>query len=359
MGANLQAHPLSGRVQQRFSPVRPRFRSTENLMRKRFLGGLIPAFVLAALPAVSSAGVFVGVSVNIAPPALPVYVQPPCPEPGYIWTPGYWAWNDGGYYWVPGTWVLPPQVGFLWTPGYWGWEGGAYLWHAGYWGSHVGFYGRVDYGYGYDGAGFVGGYWRGSRFYYNRAVVHVGPSFVHNEYYHPVAYHSTYRHVSFNGGPGGVRARPSHQQMVAEHEHHVAFTSVQQRQQRMAFADHSLRADYNHGRPPVAATVRPAEFHGNGAFAARAAGGPVHFAAHNAAPEHRGAPMRSDRPSWANGQNHGSRLQAQHFESHPQAQHFESRPQPQHFDSRPQAGHFEPHGSRPVARPEARPQPEF
>jgi hypothetical protein len=313
-------------------------------MRKRFLGGLIPAFVLAALPAISSAGVFVGVSVNIAPPALPEYVQPPCPEPGYMWTPGYWAWNDGGYYWVPGTWVLPPLVGLLWTPGYWGWGDGAYLWHAGYWGRHVGFYGGVHYGYGYDGAGFVGGYWRGSQFYYNRAVVHVGPTFVRDVYYHPAVYHRTYEHVSFNGGPGGVRARASHQQMAAEHEHHVAFTSVQQRQQRMAFADHSLRADYNHGRPPVAATARPAEFHGNGAFAARAAGRPMHSAS-----------MRSDRPSWANGQNRGTRPM-QHNAEHGRPG-FE-RPQQQHFESHRQAGHFEAPGSRPLARPEARPRPE-
>jgi len=338
-------------------------------MRKRFLGGLIPAFVLAALPAVSSAGVFVGVSVNIAPPALPVYVQPPCPEPGYIWTPGYWAWNDGGYYWVPGTWVLPPQVGFLWTPGYWGWEGGAYLWHAGYWGPHVGFYGGVNYGFGYDGAGFVGGYWRGRVFYYNRAVAHVGPTFVHNVYYHPVVYHTRYEHVSFNGGPGGVRARASHEQMLAAREHHFAFTSVQQRQQRMAFADHSLRADYNHGRPPVAATARATVFHGNGAFAARAAGGPMHFtAAHDAGAAHHAAPMRSDRPAWANGQGHGYRP-ASHPMTHgtperaqprfdrPQAR-FE-RPQQQHFESHSQASNFEAHGARPSARPEARPQPQF
>ena len=46
----------------------------------------------------------IGVSVTIAPPELPVYEQPLCPGDGYIWTPGYWAW-DGEYYWVPGTWV--------------------------------------------------------------------------------------------------------------------------------------------------------------------------------------------------------------------------------------------------------------
>ena len=51
----------------------------------------------------------VGVSISIAPPVLPVYEQPLCPGPGYIWTPGYWAYGEDDYYWVPGTWVLPPD----------------------------------------------------------------------------------------------------------------------------------------------------------------------------------------------------------------------------------------------------------
>jgi hypothetical protein len=29
-------------------------------------------------------------SINIAPPPLPVYEQPPVPTEGYLWTPGYW-----------------------------------------------------------------------------------------------------------------------------------------------------------------------------------------------------------------------------------------------------------------------------
>jgi hypothetical protein len=316
-------------------------------MRYRFLHGLMPALAMAALmalPAVASAGVFVGVSVNIAPPPLPVYVQPPCPEAGYLWVPGYWAWDDGAYYWVPGTWILPPRVGLLWTPGYWGWDGGVYLWHAGYWGPHVGFYGGVNYGFGYDGVGFVGGYWRGSRFFYNRAVVRVGPRFGGNLYYHHVVYHAAYRHVSFNGGPGGVVARPTRVEMVARHEHHIAFTSVQQRQQRMAFADRSLRADYNHGRPPIAATARPAVFHGSGTFAARAAGGPVHLSS-----AHGAAQMRSDRPSWAAGQPH-ARTQ-ERFQSRPQG-NFQAHSFQEH--SRPQSN-----GYRPMQRPQARPQTQF
>ena len=90
------------------------------------------------------------------PPELPVYEQPPIPAPGYVWTPGYWGIGPLGYYWVPGTWVLPPSVGLLWTPGYWGWRDGIYVWNAGYWGPHVGFYGGVNYGFGYGGVGYEG-----------------------------------------------------------------------------------------------------------------------------------------------------------------------------------------------------------
>src|ERR1700680_1861959 len=99
--------------------------------------------VALALPAPASAQVVI--SVGFAPPALPVYEQPPIPGPGYLWTPGYWAWDPdvNDYYWVPGTWVEAPQPGFLWTPGYWGWGGSAFIWNVGYWGPEVGFYGGV------------------------------------------------------------------------------------------------------------------------------------------------------------------------------------------------------------------------
>jgi len=35
----------------------------------------------------------IGISVSFAPPALPVYEQPLCPADGYLWTPGYWAYE--------------------------------------------------------------------------------------------------------------------------------------------------------------------------------------------------------------------------------------------------------------------------
>ena len=84
------------------------------------------AVFFAIVVIVSSAAGFaqVGISVRIGPPALPVYVQPPCPGDGLLWTPGYWAYDPdfGDYYWVPGTWVEPPEIGYLWTPGYWAWN---------------------------------------------------------------------------------------------------------------------------------------------------------------------------------------------------------------------------------------------
>jgi len=110
------------------------------LLRGAMLASLLGAPLLAA-PLPAAAFVSVGISVGIAPPPLPVYEQPIAPGPGYIWTPGYWAWDGDGYYWVPGTWVLPPEVGVLWTPGWWGWDAGFYRWHPGYWGPRVGFYG--------------------------------------------------------------------------------------------------------------------------------------------------------------------------------------------------------------------------
>src|ERR1700724_1036522 len=91
------------------------------------------AAIMCAIPAASFAQISVGIAVRIAPPELPVYDQPLCPGEGYIWTPGYWAWDGEDYYWVPGTWVLAPEVGFLWTPPYWAWGGSAFVFYDGYW----------------------------------------------------------------------------------------------------------------------------------------------------------------------------------------------------------------------------------
>ncbi|HKF51751.1 MAG TPA: YXWGXW repeat-containing protein, partial [Candidatus Acidoferrales bacterium] len=210
-------------------------------MRKfALLQCLLLAFVMLAAPAPSQAQVAVGISVHIGPPPLRVYAQPICPGPGYLWTPGYWAYGDDGYYWVPGTWVLAPEPGFLWTPGYWGFSEGVYVWHAGYWGPHVGFYGGINYGYGYGGVGFVGGEWRHGAFFYNRSVTNINVVNIHNTYNRTVIVNNN--HVAFNG-EGGVRAFPDRDEMRAEHERHIEATHEQMDHRDSAFRDRDNRDD--------------------------------------------------------------------------------------------------------------------
>ncbi|MGC2269279.1 MAG: YXWGXW repeat-containing protein, partial [Candidatus Acidiferrales bacterium] len=170
-----------------------------------------------------SYGQVVGISITVAPPALPVYEQPICPADNYIWTPGYWAYSedDADYYFVPGTWVEAPTPGFLWTPGYWGWNDGVYAWNGGYWGLQIGFYGGVNYGFGYGGIGYEGGYWQGGNFFYNRSVSNVNVTVIHNVYSKTVINnYSTTGRASFNG-PGGTSAKPTAQQESYAHEQHT------------------------------------------------------------------------------------------------------------------------------------------
>ncbi len=213
------------------------------------------AAALAVAPAASFGAVFI--SVGIAPPVLPVYTQPICPGDGYLWTPGYWAYGDEGYYWVPGVWVQPPTVGYLWTPGYWGWGGSAFLWHAGYWGPHVGFYGGVNYGFGYVGSGYEGGYWNHGVFAYNRSVNNINVVNVHNVYNKTVVVNNvTYNRVSYNGGNGGVPVRPNAQELVAQREQHVQATPNQMQHEQFARSNRGQLASVNHGNPGIAAQAR-------------------------------------------------------------------------------------------------------
>jgi hypothetical protein len=161
----------------------------------------------------------------------------------------------------------------LWTPGYWGWGGAAFIWHVGYWGPHVGFYGGINYGFGYPGVGFVGGEWRGGAFFYNRAVVNLGGAHITNVYYTRVVNNFAVNRVSYNGGAGGLAARPSAGELAAEHDRHEEATSIQQRHETAAHNERSQFASVNHGMPGVAATGRAGEFKGGNVVQASRAGG--------------------------------------------------------------------------------------
>ena len=243
-----------------------------NFPSRRWL--LLPLLILLACLA-SSAQI---ISVTFAPPALPIYSQPLCPAPGYIWVPGYWAYDNGfgDYYWVPGTWVLAPQPGLLWTPPYWGWANNVYLFHQGYWGPTVGFYGGISYGYGYFGHGYEGGRWNNGQFYYNRSVNNINVTNIHNVYVTNVNQPINGGRVSYNGGNGGIQARPSAQEEAAARERHVPPVAAQTQHVQTASANPQLRAEANHGKPPIAATERPTAFSGAGVVAAKEAGAPYH-----------------------------------------------------------------------------------
>ncbi len=287
------------------------------------LRSLLFSFVLLVFSHSAFAQIGIGISVNFGPPPLPVYEQPICPAAGYLWTPGYWAYDDEyGYYWVPGTWVEAPQVGFLWTPGYWGWGGNAFFFHEGYWGPEVGFYGGINYGFGYFGSGYEGGRWEGGQFAYNTYVNRVNTTVIHNTYNTRVT--NVYEnHVSYNGGNGGIEARPTPQQEAYASQRHVGPVPAQTQHVQEARSNPELRASANRGRPPIAATARPADFR-TGVVPSRAAGGTYRPPPANAARGNAGRPGNEGRAGAENrpenaaatrsaANNHASELQPHRF----------------------------------------------
>ena len=243
----------------------------------RLVAMLMLAVAMLAAPASSTASsrISVGISVSFGPPALPIYSQPYCPGPGYLFVPGYWAWDPYyGYFWVPGTWVMAPFAGALWTPGYWAYSDGLFMWYEGYWGPVVGYYGGIFYGFGYTGYGYDGGYWNGDRFYYNRTVNNVRTTNITNVYEKTVVNQVNVTRVSYNGGPGGVEARPNSTQLAAENQRRLGPVPEQTQHIQSAESDRRLRASENKGRPEVAATPKPGKFSGGEVVRASSAGAP-------------------------------------------------------------------------------------
>ena len=216
-------------------------------------------FLALAIPAI----VFgqIGIRIAIGPPALPMYEQYICPGDGYLWTPGYWAYDDSvsDYYWVDGAWVLAPETGLLWTPGYWGWGDGGFFFNDGYWGPEVGFYGGINYGFGYFGEGYGGGRWDHEHFFYNSSVSHVDLALNHNVYNTAIENHNGNR-VSFNGGKGGIEARPTSAQQTAASQKHIPAIASQTDHAQAARANPASWASVNHGQPSTVAKAMPIGF---------------------------------------------------------------------------------------------------
>src|SRR6202171_6090249 len=267
-------------------------------MHFRFIRTLLFSLVVLCMSAASFAQIGVGIVVNFAPPPLPVYEQPLCPGEGYIWTPGYWAYGDDfdDYYWVPGTWVMAPEVGFLWTPGYWGWGGESFIFYDGYWGPLVGFYGGINYGFGYFGEGYEGGRWDHDRFFYNRSVNNINVTEIHNVY-NTTVINRNENHVSYNGGNGGINRRPTPQEEAAAREKHIPPVPVQTQHAQAARTNPQQRASVNMGKPPVAATPKPGVLNHPGVVPAKAPGAPYTPPANRAANRGGTQPRNNNNPA--------------------------------------------------------------
>ncbi|MBE8714425.1 YXWGXW repeat-containing protein [Sphingobacterium hungaricum] len=204
---------------------------------KNLIKVLLLCAVFLASASQSNAQVQVRITTTIAPPVLRVYTQPFCPGDGYIWIPGYWAYGDDGYYWVPGVWVLPPAVDLYWTPGYWAFENMLYVWYPGYWGASVGYYGGINYGFGYFGTGYIGGKWQNGRFYYNTAVNRINKNHIRNVYVDNVGIRKVAdNRPSFNGA-GGVNYKSQPNERRVETARQVQPTQEQRTHDQSAVKD--------------------------------------------------------------------------------------------------------------------------
>jgi hypothetical protein len=317
------------------------------------------------------------------PPPLPDYEQPPAPDPNYLWAPGYWGWGPEGYYWVPGYWVEAPYEGALWTPGYWGFVGGRYRFHHGFWGLHIGFYGGIDYGFGYTGYGYDGGYWNGGSFYYNTAYNRVNVNVIRNVYVHGSGGGGRFSGgVSYNGGRGGVQASPRPAEIAVMHEQRRAPMPAQVALQQQSAQNRQALYSQNKGRPAEAVSARaivsnhampaalprvaaPAAQRGLQQNGAQPQNRPQNQPEARAAqpqdraqpePQNRAMPQPEARP--AQPQNRAvPEPEARPAQPQNRAQPAPQRPQPLP-DARPAQPQYRPQPAAPRPQPEARPQPQ-
>jgi hypothetical protein len=188
----------------------------------------------------------------------------------------------------------------------------------------VGYYGGVNYGFGYMGIGFAGGMWDHGFFRYNTAIMHVDGRYIHNTFEdrgmvdrYTVARGS---HVAFSGGPGGIHHDPMPEERIAERDSHMDRSSFQMQHEGAARNDHSSYFKANGGHPATLAVQRPMT-----------------------APMHNG-PQSMGRPE-----------QQMRTESHPQMRpepQQQSRPSPQQ-QMRPAPQQH----AAPAAKPSAKPAP--
>ena len=95
---------------------------------------ILAAVVLGAatlLPAGAMAQVDVNLVIGTAPPPLR-YEAMPGPRSGYVWAPGYWAWDGYRHVWVGGNW-LRERPGYAYAGPRWTERRGNWVWEQARW----------------------------------------------------------------------------------------------------------------------------------------------------------------------------------------------------------------------------------
>ncbi len=104
------------------------------MCHKSVLTGLAVAVLMAGRSAcvVAAPGYRSGyVEVGIAPTPVRIVAEPVF-RPGYVWAPGYWAWNGRQHVWRDGYYVHA-RPGYHWHAAYWEQHSGRYRFREGRW----------------------------------------------------------------------------------------------------------------------------------------------------------------------------------------------------------------------------------
>lgn len=106
--------------------MNPRLKSRVIAMTMFLLGAM--ACQMAASAAKAAA---IDVYVTVPPPSAPTNAAAPA-RPGYVWTPGYYAFRGVDYVWVEGGYVAA-RPGYVWVADRWDGERGRYRFVPGRW----------------------------------------------------------------------------------------------------------------------------------------------------------------------------------------------------------------------------------
>jgi len=92
---------------------------------------LLAGASMCAAASVAQARVDVDIVIGVPPPVAVVETAP-APRSGYVYAPGYWAWDGNRHVWVRGRTIVE-RPGYTWVSDRWEPVSGRYRFVPGYW----------------------------------------------------------------------------------------------------------------------------------------------------------------------------------------------------------------------------------